>query len=378
MPTRAEIKAKVRMDSSSVDKQLSKAERRARKFQNTTKAVGRSIGQAFAVGAIANFANEAVQLGSTLSDMAVGVGLNVETFQALSLAARDAGAQEGQLVNALARLKDAQGRVIEGDKTMIEAFQKLGLSAQDVVESDMEGLFTRVADGLTKSGNSALEFSAVAELIGTRNAPRLVEALNRVSEEGFDKLSASAKASGQVIDEDTIKRLDELADQLNRTKRTILLFFGSIIDKAVRATEAVSTFVGALSAMGLRETIRQVKSGELLPDAESDKNGEGKEAEKEELLRQTRIAQFQANLDKKRTDQLEKDSKKTAGKVAGVSGPKVTDALRAIGAGGVVLGDPIAKATLENQQQQLAVMQNQLSATMKLVGITEEASEVTS
>ena len=196
---RAVIKGRVDMDGKGAEVALTKSQQGAVRFKNKMKQVGAAIGAAFAIGIIVRFAKEITDLGSKLSDMATAAGIGTDEFQALSLAARDAGASEDQLTNSLSRLKVAQGRVIEGDVTMEKAFKSLRIPIEDVVKMSLPELFKAVADGLTKANNGAQEFNATAQILGVRNTPKLLEALNRLSEEGFEGLTTAAIEAGADI-----------------------------------------------------------------------------------------------------------------------------------------------------------------------------------
>jgi len=336
MSARAEIKGRVSMDGSGVAVGLARAQQGGQAFREKMLGVGKAIAGAFAVRAIANFAREVVDLGSKISDMAYMTGLSTDQFQALGVAARRAGASEEQLTNALTKLKAAQGEVIGGNKTMIEAFGKLGISAEQVVRMDLPDLFKAVADGLTQSNNSAMQFNATGEILGMRNAPRLTEALNQLSREGFGSLIESGKQSGEIWEEDVIKKMDEVSDRLGKLKRVFQGFFADIMTWALDAVDALRGFWEAASAGGLRAGIREMMTGERA----------AQRAEKREtpdygkLERDARAQAYAERKAKEAEDAKAKDEKRGKADVKRATGGfEAVDSLRAIGAGGA--GGPL-------------------------------------
>ena len=364
---RAVIKGRVDMDGKGAEVALTKSQQGAVRFKNKMKQVGAAIGAAFAIGIIVRFAKEITDLGSKLSDMATAAGIGTDEFQALSLAARDAGASEDQLTNSLSRLKVAQGRVIEGDVTMEKAFKSLRIPIEDVVKMSLPELFKAVADGLTKANNGAQEFNATAQILGVRNTPKLLEALNRLSEEGFEGLTTAAIEAGQVMDKDVIAKMDETADQLLRTKRTIQVFFADIISWTITAAESFGTFWGAVSAVGFREAWRQGKAGELFDQLETSP-GKITEQEKADKARAARVSAFQARLDKERAEREEKLKKNLALKAG--SGSAMIDQLVKIGAGGRAQVD-----MAQREARRLDTTRNRLlERSLELQGIIAQQS----
>lgn len=355
MASRAEIKGRVSMDSAGVEVGLSRARQSAQAFQTRIKSVGAGIAAAFTIGAITKFAAEVINLGSKLSDMAFATGLSAEEFQALSVAARNAGASEDQLTNSLSRLKTAQGRVIEGDKTMIEAFEKLGISQQDVINLDIPELFEAMAKGLTKSNNGALEFSAVSELIGQRNAPKLLEALNEVANEGLAGMTKKAKEGGQVMDDELIEKMDKAADAMQALKRGVQVAFASIIAKVYDGARAFAAFWKAVKDEGFAAAMEKASAGALTPDEAIEDEAK---PDIKKIQREARIAaaeEFKAK-EKAKADLKEKTKGATAG-----AGIETADALRAIGAGGVGI-----------DMQRQNIMRDQLEAARRSVDLLEQ------
>jgi len=76
--------------------------------------------------------------------------------------------------------------------------------------------------------------------MGRRDAPKLLEAMNQLSNEGFSKLKKDAEESGQIISEDMIATLDAAQDRLQAFARTIMTW----------AAEALGFFMKVNAAIG--------------------------------------------------------------------------------------------------------------------------------
>jgi len=207
--------------------------------------------------------------------MAAQTGVAVESFQRLQRAVRDAGGQDQHLVNALTRIKDAQGEVITGDKIMLEALERLNISAEAFVASDVDGATLLLAQALTKSGNAANEFSAVADIIGQRNAPKLIEAFNAMAT-GADKLGDNLK----ILSNRNAQILDLMADKWEQFKSNV--------------KTGAATFVGRLFMRGFEgEVAERIADQERIAGLE-------REARVRGLAEQKRIASEAAEAEKEK------------------------------------------------------------------------------
>jgi hypothetical protein len=225
----AQIRVTSKLDSKGYKKGIDEMKRENKRFGGGLSGIASKLKAAFAVAVIIKFARalgravgNLVQFGSKLSDMAAQTGIAVDQFQRLQRAVRDAGGESQHLVNALTRLRDAQGEVITGDKTMTDAFTALGLSAEDVVNMDIDQLFVSISKALTDSGNAAEQFTAITDIIGQRNAPKLLEAMNAAAG-GIEKLNDGL----YTMSNENAQALDIIADKWANLGNNIKTRFAS-------------------------------------------------------------------------------------------------------------------------------------------------------
>lgn len=198
-----------------------------RSVNGLSKNIGRLkgiIGTAFAVGGITAFARSVADLGSEISDMVTQTGVGARSLQGLLHATRLAGAEQQKMVMALSQVRDAMGAVLsggEGSQQLQKAFSELGLSMSDLASMNTDQVLERMAVGFVKADRSAQSFSALVDLIGRRNAPQLIEVLNKLASDGLDGVAKSAEAAGQVMDEKFLQKLDEMSDKMNEIGRRV-------------------------------------------------------------------------------------------------------------------------------------------------------------
>lgn len=305
----ADLKARATLDPSAFRQGLKTLEGGAQSLQQQLAGVGRRIAAGFTVGALVSTGRQVIALGSQLSDLATQTGLSTDQFQAFGFAVRDAGGTEEQLVAIMARLRDAQAKVIDGSKREIELFRRLGMSQKEVIRADAAGILEGYARGFSKAGTTGEAFGAALELVGARNAPKMTEALQVLAKDGFEGLAKAARDAGQMMDAELIQRLDTLDDKLGRTKRRVMIFFGDIADRASTGIAQVAAFWGAMSADAWKpmDPRERIKVGlDAMSDVERDQMGAKESKDAEEAAR--RVAEAAAAAATKAEDAEKKKS----------------------------------------------------------------------
>lgn len=318
----AEVKAKASLDSTGFHAGLARMKGGVKRFgAGLAKFKSVTVAIIAALAGVAIGLKKVIDFGSELTDMAFAAGLTVEAFQKLNAAVTAAGADSNKLRTTLARLTDAQGEVIKGDKLIIEAFEDLGIGIEEVVRATPDELFVRIGKAMKESGNSAERFSALVDLIGTRNAPQMLEALHLLSD-GVDQFRDGTK----IMSAETARRLDMMADTWKRWKNNVKVALGE-----------------ALIATG--DFLNGVTKEQKEADAAITKM---QEEEKERIKERARVLETRKRLQKKLTEAEEREADRRA-KIADkeLMKFKVTQLEQA----GALLGGAPPKALVELQRR---------------------------
>ncbi|MFA5265257.1 MAG: hypothetical protein WC378_15650, partial [Opitutaceae bacterium] len=172
-----------------------------------------SILPALSTGAIVAFTKSLVDGAGQLVDTAAAARMSVEQFQVLAYEARQSGVQIDQLQRSATTLAQKIEDAANGSKEAQISFDVLGLSWAALRNMAPERQFEEIGKAILKSNNSNEAFSASMDLLGSKNAPKMLEMLKRLGAEGFDEMARKARAAGQVLDEYTAKTLDDLGDR---------------------------------------------------------------------------------------------------------------------------------------------------------------------
>lgn len=228
--SRTSIVAKFGLDITALKAGLVKAKRSLSQFAGKLKGLFSGGLAVFGLGAgMAGTTREVINLGSKLSDLASGAQINIEKFQALGAVTRKAGASEEQLANALTKTIKAISEARQGVSTYTDAFDILGINVEEFNQLTPERRLEALAVSMKNAEDKTAATGAAMDILGTRNAPKLLEVLNVLGAEGFDEIERKARETGQVLSESDILKLDQLADDIDIFKRRFLLSFAEIV-----------------------------------------------------------------------------------------------------------------------------------------------------
>jgi len=193
-----------------------------RKMETGTKAsAGRMaasmagmVGGLFAVSALRSATMRMVQHADAIDKMAKRMESSTDTAQKFDFAASQNGATIEMVERSFMKTAQAMEGAEQGLATYIRAFEAFGISMQQIKTSTPEEIFLKIAESIEKAGGALDKAKSLQDIMG-RGGRQLVPAF--VS--GF---AATAASAPDPIDVDTIKRLAEFNDELDRLKREIL------------------------------------------------------------------------------------------------------------------------------------------------------------
>jgi len=205
-------------------------------------------------GGLTMLMRSAINAGSAITDMATATRTGIEEIQILTAAARKAGASNDQMANLLIRVQKSASDAARGLSTATDAFAKLGIDAQAFLNLSPEQMLETLSQSMVAAGDDTRAYGAAMDLLGTRNAPKLMEVLQRLGTEGFESLAEEAKAAGQIMSEDIAKDMDDAADRLDQFQTRLTKFAAVVTSKFMAVGDAIGKAIGEL-AYGTPEEI---------------------------------------------------------------------------------------------------------------------------
>lgn len=217
------LRASLGLESAQFEAGMKRAQRTANQtnsaFKKSFGGLGNIVKAGFAgvvsglsIGLITQGVKAALDYAGSLGEVSQQLGVTTRDLQVFRYAAGQAGISQEEMDKGLARLTKSMGEAQVGSKTMIAAFNAIGISVDDIRNKDAGAVFRLMADGLSKIPNAA-ERAAVETAIFGRAGQKL-DTLLAGGSAAIDELALAAERLGIVLSDEQIQKADETADKL--------------------------------------------------------------------------------------------------------------------------------------------------------------------
>jgi hypothetical protein len=237
----ADLKVKVGVDKSGFTTGLASMENSVKGFGNK---VGGILAGAFAFDKIIQGFSNAIDKGDQLQDLANRFGVAASSLQEIGNAASTSGAGLEDVASAMNKLAKNAGAAIGGNEQMAEAFNKIGLSVEQLQGMTPQDLFMALSKAVA-SGTLGMQDFAIAQELAGKGAAVLMETLRM----GPEVISANGQAMGVWTDE-TIAKLSEASDAIKAFQNTMTIAFGGIAQFAVPLIKTFQDIVQLAAMLG--------------------------------------------------------------------------------------------------------------------------------
>lgn len=244
-----ELKGKVSLDGSKWQAGLNQAKRHADSWSSeTAKMIRGRLVQAFAVGALWRGATGLLEKAAEIRDRSTRIGVDPEEFQTLDYAARQSGASIDDVSAAIRTLARVQQDATEGNKDALAAFDRFGLSFDDLAQRAPIDVFYDVAKAVEEGKNQMNLLADAQTLLG-----RGGQALIPVFQSNFSGMVQEARNIGAPLTNQQVSEMGQTADALTKAQQEGASIFG-------KSFQALSDFVakyGAFAALPFDRDARQ-------------------------------------------------------------------------------------------------------------------------
>jgi hypothetical protein len=196
---------------------LFKARHHAQEFgRDVAGDLKRDLAGAFGTGAVLEFAAKTVEKLGALTDAAERLDTTTTKLQEWYYAAGQAGASAEQVTKFFESINQAQNEALNGNEEKINAFKRLGVTIKDLQTLRTDDLGRKIANSI-KKGDIQVMINDLAEVGGKAG-----RALIPTFKEGIDEAAAAAHQLGQIIEDSTIAKVDQLGDRLKAITTTLM------------------------------------------------------------------------------------------------------------------------------------------------------------
>jgi len=206
-------------------------------------AAGVGIGIPAAISAVTGAVSDLAKMAAD----ARMAGLGAETFQELKYAADQSKVGVDALADGMKELQlRADEFVVTGKGSAAEAFQRIGLTPQEVKErlKDPADLLNEIMNRVGKLSTAA-RIRILDELFGGTAGEQFIRFLDQ-GRDGISVLRQEARETGNVLAQDVIKRAEEIDRRFGELSRTVgTQLKGAIVEAADALLDFLNLLPGA-------------------------------------------------------------------------------------------------------------------------------------
>lgn len=188
------------------------------------------------LGAFAGTVRQITQEMDDLSASAERVGLSAEQFQEVRFGLERLDVSADTASAALQRLLVATGAAAQGNAAAQATFARVGVSIQELATLNPGQVFDQVARGLGSIESPAERARIAAQLFGREAGPQLAAALADGGA-ALREWAQSARQSGQIVGEQTVKSLADANDAIDRFTARFNAARTQFLGDTIRLTE---------------------------------------------------------------------------------------------------------------------------------------------
>lgn len=189
-------------------------ERQMAAMKRDAEMMGKALGAAFVAtaAAVAVVVNKSIDAADHMRDLSLKTGISTEALSQYDSVAAKTGTTLDAFVSGVNKMQRSLIAAAEGGATQTAAFQKLGLSVNDLLKLEPDKQFEAIAEELSKLGNAAERTATAQEIFGkgvAALAPLMAEGAA-----GIEEARAKAEAFGISIGQDFADNADRFNDNM--------------------------------------------------------------------------------------------------------------------------------------------------------------------
>lgn len=221
----------------------------------------KSLVAGLSLAAVGGFAKSVIDSAGELQDLSERLGVSTDGLQSFDYAAKQAGAGSAETTKLWEQARKSLDNLHAGSEAQEKAFAKLGLTQRDLMGLTLEQSVEKIAKAYQGAKDTAGAYDAVTDILGTKSTPKLMAVLDQLASEGFEGITRSASAAGQVIDGEFIAAMDRLGDTAATVMGTLKTAAGTVIGFVLSGMEKLGALAGAAVYGGDAMTAAFAESG---------------------------------------------------------------------------------------------------------------------
>jgi len=203
-----------------------------------------ALGTIFAAGQIAAFVKNSIEAADGLSKMAQKTGVAVEQLSVLTYMGQQADLSNQDLEKGLVKLAKSLTGLEQGAAADVEAFSRLGLTAEDFKGLSLDQALVKIANAQARFADGAGKADTMMVLLGKSGA-NMIPLMNDLANGGFENARKKLEDLGLVLSTDMAKASQDFNDSM---KRLELAAQGATVQIAQGVLPGLTKGIDALTA----------------------------------------------------------------------------------------------------------------------------------
>ncbi len=228
------------------------------------------VGAAFTAFVLPINAFSVSKLAKEVDAAAQRVGFSTKAYQEWSYVLDRAGIEAGQLIEVMKTLTEAQIDVVKGEKEFIAAFEKLGMTQEQVASMSQEQLWNATIAALQNMEDTTMR-NVVAQRIFEEDMSKLAPLLNMTNAD-TQSLIATYEALGATMSADLIQKSNQLQAAVanlraawqglrNTLAQAVIPAVVAVVNALTKAIIIVNTFLQVIFGFDLSSSLGNLNAG---------------------------------------------------------------------------------------------------------------------
>jgi hypothetical protein len=175
-----------------------------------------------------NFIKHTIAGAGALHEMAQRTGASVRMLSILEFAGKQSGVSVEMLAVGFRGLALSLGNLRDGNEKTVAAFQRIGISAQELKGLSVDQVFQKIVEKLALMPDGFDKAEAAQRIFG-RSGAAMLPLLEDLAERGFANVAREAASFGAVIDANAARKADAFGDAITRLKVSMMGLFRDVM-----------------------------------------------------------------------------------------------------------------------------------------------------
>jgi len=204
----------------------------------TLKSLTGTIGGLIGAGGFVALIKQSLDAGDAIQKLAQRTGASTEFLSRMDHAARLSGTSLDAVAKAVQTAQRAAVEAVDGTKQYADAFEKLGINAQDFKDLDAEAQFLALTDAMSKLDNEADRTAAAMDVMG-RSGTQMLQVMANGTK-GVTDMWKEADKLGLTLDRVSADQMAAANDAITRITQSVQALTRSLAIQFAPAIEQVA------------------------------------------------------------------------------------------------------------------------------------------